>query len=282
MNELRPRARVVKDFGRASGQADETRPLRIINLLVKAAHALPKATHTNQVRLTTSTDAAGRAVIEVSDTGPGMTPAVQRRVFEPFFTTKPVGEGTGLGLSICHGAVSALGGEITVSSQLGKGTTFRVVLPPASITTPIASDRPLVVARRSEGRRGKILIVDDDPMVGMSLSRVLMREHDVEALNDGRVALERIRAGARYDIIFCDLMMPILTGMALFEQLATIAPELVDRVVLMTGGAFTAAARQFLDAVPNERMDKPFDIQNVRALVRRLMLIGESSKPPSA
>lgn len=284
-SEVRHRARIVKDFGPVPMvEADETRLAQVfINLLVNAAHALPEGNaDTNQIRLTTSTDADGRAVVEVTDTGPGMTSTVLRRAFEPFFTTKAVGEGTGLGLSICHGIVSALGGTITATSQLGKGSTFRVVLPSAPPPLPIEGTRAVLTKERAEGRRGRILIVDDDPMVGTSLSRVLSREHDVEVQTDGRAALERIRSGARYDVIFCDLMMPILTGMALFEQLTTVAPELVDRVVLMTGGVFTTAARQFLDAVPNERLDKPFDVPNVRALVRRLLQIGANSLPPLA
>jgi PAS domain S-box-containing protein len=284
-NELRHRARIVKDYGPVPlVEADETRLAQVfINLLVNAAHALPEGNaDTNQIRLRTSTRADGCAIVEVSDTGPGIAPDILRRVFEPFFTTKAVGEGTGLGLSICHGVISALGGEITVSSELGKGTTFRVVLPPAPVLKPIEIASVPAPVVRAKGRRANILIVDDDPMVGKSLSRVLARDHDVQVLSEGQAALELIRSGARFDIIFCDLMMPVLTGMALCLELKNIAPDQLDRVVLMTGGAFTIAARQFLDAVPNERMDKPFDNQNVRALVRRLILIAESSRPPSA
>src|SRR5690606_36103792 len=110
--------------------ADEARLGQVfINLLINAAQALPEGdTAMHEIRLTTSTDSQGRAVIEVSDTGTGIPAEVVERIFDPFFTTKPVGIGTGLGLSICHTIVTGMGGEIVVESQPGSGTTFRVVL----------------------------------------------------------------------------------------------------------------------------------------------------------
>ena len=105
----------------------------IINLLVNATQALPEGRpDDNEISITTSTDAAGNAVIEVGDTGPGIPPEIRRRIFDPFFTTKPVGVGTGLGLSICHTIVTSMQGLIDVVSSPEKGSTFRVVLPPIS------------------------------------------------------------------------------------------------------------------------------------------------------
>jgi len=104
---------------------------------MSAARRTPDSTTSqpaaNRIRIATRTDGAGRAGISVTDTGSGIPPDVLGRIFDPFFTTKPVGVGTGLGLFICHGIVKALGGEITVESALGKGTTFRVLLPPARV-----------------------------------------------------------------------------------------------------------------------------------------------------
>ncbi|MBA2539641.1 MAG: response regulator [Deltaproteobacteria bacterium] len=273
-NEIRHRARVVKDFGTAPFvEADETRLAEVfINLLVNAAQALPEGNaDTNQIRILVSTDSMGRAIVEVHDTGAGIPRASLQHIFDPFFTTKPIGEGTGLGLSICQGIVTGLGGDITVESALGVGTTFRVALPPARAPEATTVDRAPAALVRAEGRRGRVLVVDDDVKVGKALSRILARDHDVEFVSEGRLALERIRAGERFDVFFCDLMMPDLTGMDIHRELAKIAPDQLDRMVLITGGAFTPGARQFLDTVTNERMDKPFDTQNVRALVRRLV-----------
>jgi two-component system NtrC family sensor kinase len=130
--ELRRRARLVVDadpvppvFG------SETRLGQVlVNLLVNAAHAMPaEGLDRNEIRVRLRPEPDGRVSISVSDNGCGIADSVRPRLFEPFFTTKPVGEGTGLGLWVCHGIVAAHGGEIEVESELGKGTTFRVLLP---------------------------------------------------------------------------------------------------------------------------------------------------------
>jgi PAS domain S-box-containing protein len=138
-NEVRHRARLVKDYRAAPAVlADEAKLAQVfLNLIVNAAQALPEGqADRHEIRVATGRDPAGRALVEVHDTGPGMTQEVLDRVFDPFFTTKPIGLGTGLGLSICHGIVSALGGEITVESEPGKGTVFRVFLPAAQLGAP--------------------------------------------------------------------------------------------------------------------------------------------------
>jgi PAS domain S-box-containing protein len=134
-HELRDRARVVKDYGDTPlVEADEARLGQVfINLLVNAAQALFEGnSDPHEIRIVTTTDGAGRAVVEIHDTGVGIEAALMHRIFDPFFTTKTVGTGTGLGLSICHTIVTGLGGEISATSEPGRGTTFRVVLPAAS------------------------------------------------------------------------------------------------------------------------------------------------------
>jgi PAS domain S-box-containing protein len=137
--EIRYRARLVRDYADLPPvQADESRLSQVVlNLLVNAAQAIPEGRPSeNEIRVVTRRHAADRVVIEVCDTGSGIPPELKDRIFEPFFTTKPPGVGTGLGLSICHGIVCAMGGEITVESEVGKGSTFRVVLPTAHHASP--------------------------------------------------------------------------------------------------------------------------------------------------
>ncbi len=132
--EIRSRATIVKRYGDTPMvMGSEARVGQVLlNLLINAGHAIPvEDPDTQRVEVATSTDERGWAVIEVSDTGTGIPDEVRRRMFEPFFTTKEGGQGTGLGLPICQSIVTALGGEITVESQVGRGTTFRVLLPPA-------------------------------------------------------------------------------------------------------------------------------------------------------
>jgi signal transduction histidine kinase len=133
--QIRHRARLVKDYtGPLWVLGDETQLGQVfLNLLVNAAHAIPEGqADQHEIRITARRDAEGPLVVAVSDTGTGIPPEVLPRIFEPFFTTKPVGAGTGLGLSLCHTYVKAMGGDIRVRSTPGQGTTFEVLLPPAS------------------------------------------------------------------------------------------------------------------------------------------------------
>jgi PAS domain S-box-containing protein len=267
--EIRHRARLVKEYRDVPPvEADEARLVQVfINLLVNAAQAMPDGqAEKNEIHLAAWTDEAGGALIEVRDTGPGISPEVIGRVFDPFFTTKPIGVGTGLGLSICHGIVAALGGELTVESEPGKGTAFRIVLPPALRTGEKPGE-----TKAGEGpasMRGRILVVDDDAVVGKALRRIL-KDHDVTVFTDARDARDHIASGQRYDVLFCDLMMPEMTGMDFHAELGRTTPEQADRIVFVTGGVFMSTAAEFLDHVPNERIDKPFDAKALRDLVQR-------------
>jgi CheY-like chemotaxis protein len=119
-------------------------------------------------------------------------------------------------------------------------------------------------------RVGRVMIVDDDETGARSLSRVL-RPHDVTITHDGRQALDAILAGKQFDVILCDLMMPEMTGMELHRELSRARPELLDRMIFMTGGAFTPAAREFIDRVPNDCLEKPCAPEAIRALIQRLL-----------
>ena len=121
------------------------------------------------------------------------------------------------------------------------------------------------------GRRGRVLIVDDDPAVAKTLGRVLGLDHDTAVVVVGRDAVERIRGGERYDAILCDLNLPDVDGPALHAEVTALAPEQAARIIFVSGGAFTPSSRAFLERVPNPRVDKPFDAQVLRDIVRRVV-----------
>ena len=238
-----------------------------LNLVVNAAQAIKEGSaDKNEIRISTSTDAAGRGVVEISDTGPGMSPEVLGRLFTPFFTTKPVGVGTGLGLSICHRIVTGFGGSIEVKSEVGKGSLFRVSLLPAPAELG-EEEGPTIARTPTDQRRGRILVVDDEPMVAKAVRRSLSPDHEVITLIGAEEALKRIGDGEVFDVILCDLMMPQMTGMELYAALLKVAADQAKRMVFLTGGAFTPAARAFLDEVANLRIEKPFDPLTLRAVV---------------
>jgi signal transduction histidine kinase len=276
-NEIRHRAHVVKDYAPTPKViANEARLGQVfLNLLLNAVQALPERHYeSNEIRVVLRPSASGQVVVEVHDNGVGISPQVRGRIFEPFFTTKPIGIGTGLGLAICHGIITSLGGSLSVESEVGKGSVFRVELPSAGRTIGATA-----ATRVSEGTssapisqsRGRILIVDDEPIVGFSLQQLLSKEGEVLVVTSAREALAHIESGDRFDVILCDLLMPQMDGPALYDELRKSAPGQAERMVFITGGAFTVRAREFLERVPNFRVSKPFDVEALLKIVRARM-----------
>ena len=272
-NELKHRARIVRKFQPVPMvHGDESRLGQVfLNLIVNAVQAMEEGrADRNTITLSTSVDARGRIEVEVRDTGSGMSQEVLGHLFTPFYTTKPVGVGTGLGLSICNRIVQALGGEITVESEVGKGSSFHVFLPPSEITSAVRKTSR--IRRPIAALAARILAIDDEPIVGTALKRVLGKDNEVITETSARRALDRIRAGEHFDLILCDLMMPDVTGVDFYNELKEFAPERAADVVFMTGGAFTPKARTFLETVTNERLEKPFDMATLKTLVQDHLL----------
>jgi CheY-like chemotaxis protein len=240
----------------------------VVNLLLNAAQAVDEDhPFENELVVRIGTSPSGDAFIEVSDSGPGIPESARTRLFDPFFTTKPVGQGTGLGLSICHTIVTSLGGDISFTTELGVGTTFKVVLPACVEGTKRA------IRRRSRpiehtGPSGRILIVDDEAAILKALRRALVG-HEVFTAGSGLEAISIITNSAPFDVLLCDLNMPDTTGMDVYEEVCASLPAMKDRFVFMTGGAFTNRSRDFLEQVPNPRLEKPFDVQKVVDLVSK-------------
>jgi CheY-like chemotaxis protein len=272
-NEIRPRARLLRDFAEAPRVVGNEARLGqvVLNLLINAAQAIPEGhADANEIRVRTGVDERGWAVVEVSDSGCGLPPGAIERIFDPFFTTKPAGVGTGLGLSICRNIVVALGGEILAERRPPGGATFRVSLPPAP-EGAAAAEAPARSLAEPAGRRGRVLVVDDEAAVANALRRLLAPEHDVVVLTDAERARDAVARGDRFDAILCDLMMPHMSGMDLHAALERLAPDQARRMVVLTGGAFTDRGREFLARVPLPCVEKPFDAEGLRALVRTLV-----------
>jgi signal transduction histidine kinase/ligand-binding sensor domain-containing protein/ActR/RegA family two-component response regulator len=282
-NEVRHRAQLVRELGPVPPvMADDGRLTQVfINLLVNAAHAIPAGhSDANRITVRTRTDDAGRAVVEIEDTGNGIAAENLSRVFDPFFTTKDVGIGTGLGLSICHSIISGLGGQLSIDSAVGSGTTVRIVLPPHVAPTPTPASAPAAAADADGpgSHRHRVLLVDDDPQVAATMGRLLGRDHDISIALCGRDALDLIDRGARFDAIVSDVMMPNMTGIELLEELRRIAPGQAQRLIFLSGGAFTAQSRERLDALGVPQLEKPVTAKELRACVLRVVTEAGSSR----
>lgn len=117
--------------------------------------------------------------------------------------------------------------------------------------------------------RGRVLVIDDEVLIGRSIQRALAKTYDVVVADSGAQAIEVLRANPTFDCILCDLQMPEVAGEAVYEWATAHAAGLIDRFVFMTGGTFTEPARLFLARVRNERIEKPFEMAVLRAVVGR-------------
>ncbi len=265
-NEIRQRARLELDIVDTPYAKISTGELCqvLINILVNAFQFLPATgTHTVTVAVRPSADGT-QILLSVSDTGAGIPDEHRHRVFDPFFTTKPVGEGTGLGLWVCHQIVTTAGGTIEIAATTAPGTTVRIALPIGNPSPEHISDQ---VAPQKKAR---ILVIDDDPIVGRAVEKLVRDRHDVIVIIDPLVALARLEAGDRFDVIISDVMMPELDGVELHDKLLEIAPQQAARMVFMSGGAFTSHTKQFFEAPERVRLDKPFtrdDLDRVLAQI---------------
>jgi len=212
----------------------------LLNLAINARDAMPdggrlvlgaRAMEVDAARAPTrQTLKAGRCVVlTVRDTGTGMTSQVQERIFEPFFTTKPLGQGTGLGLSTVYGIVRGHGGVVEVSSEVGRGTEFRVWLPALEQKAP-APDNAAVrnQAQALHGRGRRVLVVDDEEAIRL-ITRAALERHGFEVVtaSDGVEGWTHFEADPKgFAAAVIDLMMPRMNGRQLVRQMRMLAPDL--------------------------------------------------------
>jgi len=270
-NELRHRVRVIKSFvGVPDAVGDEGRLAQVfLNLILNASRAIAED---RQGFLKISTESGDdRVVVHVEDDGVGIRPEDLPYVFEPF--GGPLAAKPSLGLAMCRNVVTALGGTITVTSKPDAGSRFTVTLRAAHALQASA------VGNRARSRdrvtnRARILIIDDEPLLGQTLRFAFQEKHDVEVVASGREALERLTRDTNFDLVLCDLMMPDVSGEHVYRAVSERTPLLLPRFVFMTGGAFTERAQEFLAHFAGRQLEKPFNIDEVEALLSELSAAG--------
>jgi len=255
-NELRHRATLVREYDNVPPvRANEARLGQVfLNLILNATHAIAEGDAAGN-RVSVQVRHSGPAIaISISDTGHGISDADLPHITEPFFTTRPTSGGTGLGLAVCKSVVQALNGTIEFESAVGRGTRVTVTLP--------ATEQPDIMVTKSASLPRvtgcRVLVVDDDPLVRKSLVRALS-SHQVTAAASGREAFNLLSAGAAFDVILCDVMMPDVSGAELYRRVAALDDATARRFVFLTGGAFSDSASRLLASLPNECLTKPID-----------------------
>ncbi len=238
----------------------------VLNLVVNAGDAMPDGGTLLLETAHRGDEFEGPfVVLTVSDTGIGMTPDVQARIFEPFFTTKDVGQGTGLGLSTAYGAVTQAGGRITVYSEPGGGTTFRVYLPDAGSEPSAPVVRAVPVAQQGEGT---VLVVEDDDAVRrLAVDTLRRRGYQVFEADDSLAALVvEEQTAAPIDLLLTDVVLPSMRGPALAAAMRDRRPGI--QVLFMSGYAEGLVGPE-LDG--DAFLPKPFRPQDLAAAVHEAL-----------
>jgi PAS domain S-box-containing protein len=254
------------DLGRVVVNREEVRQI-LINLILNAEHAMQRVHGSG--RLVVHTGAAGSGVfVEISDDGPGVPSHLAGQIFEPFFTTKGVGEGTGLGLPISLGIAEAHGGSLVlVPSETG--ARFRLALP-TSGQAPTANHAATATAPAAADTGRRALVVDDESSVRELLQRLLeKRGFRVDLAEDGKAAWTLL-GSRRYDLILCDIRMPRMGGLMLYERIRAEHPHLLRGFAFITGDTMNTEVPRLIEPTKVPMLSKPFATADLDDLLRQL------------
>jgi signal transduction histidine kinase len=253
-----------------------------LNIINNARQAIEAHRPKGWVRLTTE-KRENRARVIIEDNGPGISEANLSKVFDPFFTTKEVGRGTGLGLSLCYGIINEHGGNITVRSKLGAGSTFAIELPLVSSVESVDPSPRISEAPASfdsnfentacEGVGKRVLVIDDEEAILQMMREMLTQSgYEVDLALDGESGLQRLKENT-YDLTLCDWKMPGLTGQEVYERLRMWNLASSERMIFITGDVINEHTRQFLSDSKKICLTKPFSLSEFRSAINQALAV---------
>jgi CheY-like chemotaxis protein len=207
-------------------------------------------------------------IIEVQDSGIGMSVEVQKRTFDPFFTTKGT-RGSGLGLSICYGIIARHKGEIKLESRIGKGTTFKILLPlnlPGEVPKSLPEVEDTMIAAR-------ILVVDDDEMMRSVLTDILIQSGcHVDEVGSGREGIE-LFSRDQYDMVLTDLGLEDMSGWEVAQNIKARSPS--TPIALITGWGMQLSEDETRSRGVDFVVSKPFRLEELRDVINSALALGD-------
>jgi CheY-like chemotaxis protein len=271
-------------WSRMRGDANQLQQV-LLNLIVNAQQAISSGKGYGTVRITLAPDGPDRIVLTVEDDGPGIPENLHTVIFRPFYTTKPVGKGTGLGLSISAGIMEAHGGSINVETPESGGVRFRLILPSLAASDRLTAANQAAPVEPAGGttsadisslvpeavtRLRRVLLVDDEPGIRRSVSRLLRRcGFQVTDVAGAQPALHALQSGG-FDVVISDLRMPGFSGEQFYERIQTEFPHMAGRVVFTSGDVLRDETQQFLTASGCPSLQKPYDLGELVRVLRSI------------
>ncbi len=273
------RRNVAGDLKSVMGDATQLYQV-LLNLCVNARDAMPRggklSIEANTIELDEqfcqmhpSAKCGPHVVVTVGDTGTGMEPHVIEKIFDPFFTTKEIGRGTGLGLSTVLGIVKSHGGWVTVYSEVGKGSQFKVYLP--ALVAQTSPPEPREKTELLVGHGELVLVVDDERAI-REITRETLQANGYRVLMacDGTEAVEACaRSGTDIDLVITDMVMPFMDGPATIRALSKMNPDL--KIIAVSGMADNAKAAEVAGGANLTFLSKPFTAEKLLAQMRKVL-----------
>ncbi|MBI2387937.1 MAG: response regulator [Elusimicrobia bacterium] len=248
----------------------------LVNLINNACDAMAGVVrYPEGKRLLLRTGAeGGRVFIRVEDNGPGMTPEAEARLFQPFFTTKEPGRGTGLGLSICRQIARGHGGDVSLENRPGRGCAFILELPAGNEAEFSRLDSRTAPALLPPVPGKRVLVADDEADIVEVVSRLLREEGDEVSVAHGGVEALKLLENGTFDLIISDMEMEQVKGQDIFKRTVAGGGTSAAKVLFVTGDILNPNVLEFLSKTRSEYLSKPFDIDDLRQAVRRLLASG--------
>jgi CheY-like chemotaxis protein len=248
-----------------------------LNLILNAVFEINESGLENQLIRVHTAQEGPNVAITIEDTATVHDGLSAKSLFDPMTTVTSGRLGLHFGLAVSREVVEAMGGTIEVRCNQGTGASFRVLLPAASETVYPAPVLPAVMG--VDVQRCGIAIIDDDALMCEVLASLLSDDYEVVSFTSPRIALAAALEGT-FDLILCDVMMPELNGIELYERLVRERPELANRFIFITGGAFTERARLFLRATDRPTVQKPFSRQALMKVIQSTLAAAARGATP--
>jgi len=266
---------VITGYGegipRTMVDSDQVRQV-FTNIILNAEQAMSSQGSGGRLRVATELKNGDLIKITFEDDGPGFGKDALAKIFDPFFTTKEPGKGTGLGLAVAYGIVKEHGGEIRAENREGNGALIIVELPVLEEASP-SGVRPEEKPVRKSGRMGdgkRILVIEDEELVVDLIKGVLERDDmTIDVARDGEEALAKSVSG-EYDLIVCDIKMPVMGGIAFYNKINIINPLVARKIIFITGDP-SSETMEFLNTTGKEYITKPFKVEKFRERVCELL-----------